>query len=133
MGSMIRAICALLLPSLALAQTPTGWPLHGYDLAGTRYSPLTEIDTSSVARLEPKWTWHSGVTATFQATPIVLDTVMYVSLPVQRGRGARREGRPGALALPARAAHRRNSAADRPIAVSRWRVTRSTSGPPTAV
>ena len=78
---MIRVFLALLLPSLALAQTPSGWPLHGYDLAGTRFSPLTQIDTATVARLEPRWTWHSGVTATFQATPIVLDTVMYVSLP----------------------------------------------------
>ena len=78
---MIRVFLALLLPSLALAQTPSGWPLHGYDLAGTRFSPLAQIDSATVSRLEPKWTWHSGVTATFQATPIVLDTVMYVSLP----------------------------------------------------
>ncbi|MEZ0333463.1 MAG: PQQ-binding-like beta-propeller repeat protein, partial [Gemmatimonadales bacterium] len=78
---MIRVLLALLLPSLALAQTPSGWPLHGYDLAGTRFSPLTQIDSTTVSRLEPRWTWHSGVTATFQATPIVLDTVMYVSLP----------------------------------------------------
>ena len=81
MGFVIRVLCASLLPSLALAQTPAGWPLHGYDLAGTRYSPLAVIDSTSVSRLEPRWTWHSGVTATFQATPIVIDTVMYVSLP----------------------------------------------------
>ncbi len=81
MGFLVRVLCASLLPSLALAQTPAGWPLHGYDLSGTRYSPLPEIDTTNVGRLAPRWTWHSGVAATFQATPIVVDTVMYVSLP----------------------------------------------------
>ncbi len=63
------------------AQTQHGWPLHGLDLAGQRYSPLTAIDTATVSRLRPVWTYHSGVTATFQATPIVIDSAMYVSLP----------------------------------------------------
>ena len=76
--------CALLasVPLPAAAQTADGWPLHGHDLGGQRYSPLVEIDTASVGRLVPKWTYHSGVTATFQATPIVVDTVMFVSLPL---------------------------------------------------
>ena len=75
----LAASLALACP--ALGQSAGTWPLHGHDLAGQRYSPLTSIDTANVARLRPAWTWHSGVTATFQATPIVLDTVMYLSLP----------------------------------------------------
>ncbi len=75
-------VAALLaaLPSAALAQADA-WSLHGHDLGGQRYSPLTAINTATVSRLVPKWTWHSGVTATFQATPIVVDGVIYVSLP----------------------------------------------------
>lgn len=69
------------LPSRGEAQANAGWPLHGLDLGGQRYSPLAAIDTATVAGLEPLWTYHSGVTATFQATPIVLDTVMFLSLP----------------------------------------------------
>jgi len=72
---------ALALPALASAQSGDGWQLHGHDLGGQRYSALTAIDTATVARLVPKWTYHSGVAATFQATPIVSDGVMYVSLP----------------------------------------------------
>ncbi len=72
---------AILLPSQAQAQRDDGWPLHGHDLGGQRYSALTAIDTTTVQRLVPRWTYHSGVTATFQATPIVADGVMYVSLP----------------------------------------------------
>ncbi|HEU5041544.1 MAG TPA: PQQ-binding-like beta-propeller repeat protein, partial [Gemmatimonadales bacterium] len=75
------AVCLALAPGLAAAQDAGGWPLHGHDLGGQRYSPLATVDTGSVARLQPAWTWRSGVTATFQATPIVLDTVMYLSLP----------------------------------------------------
>ena len=76
----LPALCVLVSQSLA-AQDAAGWPLHGHDLGGQRFSPLADIDTANVARLAPAWTYHSGVTATFQATPIVMDTVMYLSLP----------------------------------------------------
>ena len=71
-------LLALLLPAALTAQD---WPLHGRDLDGQRHSPLTAITPATVHRLAPAWTWHSGVTATFQATPIVVRGVMYVSLP----------------------------------------------------
>jgi PQQ-dependent dehydrogenase (methanol/ethanol family) len=71
----------LCLASPAAAQHPEEWPLHGHDLGGQRFSPVTAIDTGTVRRLVPKWTYHSGVAATFQATPIIANGVMYVSLP----------------------------------------------------
>jgi PQQ-dependent dehydrogenase (methanol/ethanol family) len=82
-GAALRLLLAgvALLPARAAAQSDSGWALHGHDLGGQRFSPLSEIDTVTVARLRPLWTWHSGVTATFQATPIVADSTMYVSLP----------------------------------------------------
>jgi len=80
LGSALWTLTAA-VTSQAMAQTRDGWPLHGLDLGGRRYSPLTAIDTATVARLEPLWTYRSGVTATFQATPIVTDSTMYVSLP----------------------------------------------------
>jgi PQQ-dependent dehydrogenase (methanol/ethanol family) len=88
---LLSAVLLALLPTLATAQSPRGWPLHGHDLGGRRYSPLTALDTVTVRRLAPAWTVRTGVTATFQATPIVLDTVMYLSLPFS-----------GVLALDAR-------------------------------
>ncbi|HEX6107560.1 MAG TPA: PQQ-binding-like beta-propeller repeat protein [Gemmatimonadales bacterium] len=78
----LAALFLLLLSTFAAAQHSGGWPLHGHDLGGRRYSPLTAIDTATVGRLRPVWTYRSGVAATFQATPIVLDTVMYLSLPL---------------------------------------------------
>ena len=76
---MLIFLCAIAAP--ACAHTDDDWALHGHDLAGKRYSPLVQIDTGTVARLVPKWIYHSGVTATFQATPIVAGGTMYVSLP----------------------------------------------------
>ncbi|MCX7627845.1 MAG: PQQ-binding-like beta-propeller repeat protein [Methylophilaceae bacterium] len=57
------------------------WPSYGRDLSNQRYSPLKQIHRGNVAQLVPRWSYHSGIHATFQATPIVVDRVMYVSLP----------------------------------------------------
>jgi glucose dehydrogenase len=46
----------LLLVARAAAQSPADWPLHGHDLGGQRFSPLTAIDTGNVRRLVPQWT-----------------------------------------------------------------------------
>ena len=81
MSAWRLAAALLVLPAAALAQDDEGWTLHGHDLGGQRFSPLKEIDSATVSGLRPLWTWHSGVTATFQATPIVADSTMYVSLP----------------------------------------------------
>src|SRR6185503_18755308 len=35
----------------------TDWPTYGHDSGGMRYSPLTQIDASNVARLQPAWTY----------------------------------------------------------------------------
>ena len=84
MISAVRLAACLAVSGLgtpALARAQDGWPLHGLDLRGSRFSPLAAVDTANVSGLRPVWTYHSGVSATFQATPIVVDTTMFVSLP----------------------------------------------------
>src|SRR5213078_871521 len=82
----------LLLALLAL-QTPVDWPAYGHDPQGTRYSPAAAIDRGNVARLAPAWTYRTGETGAafkttkptaFEATPLVVDGVMYVSTPLGR-------------------------------------------------
>ena len=34
------------------------WPMYRHDLAGTGYSPLTQIDTRNVAKLSRVWTYR---------------------------------------------------------------------------
>jgi quinoprotein glucose dehydrogenase len=52
---------ATLLP--VVAQTPKSnpgadWPMYNRDLAGTRYSPLTQINTTNVADLKMAWSYR---------------------------------------------------------------------------
>lgn len=74
------ALCAALMLGTA-AHAQTDWPLHGRDELGHRFSPLNQIHRDNVADLAPAWRWKSGISATFQATPIVTGTTMYLSLP----------------------------------------------------
>ena len=62
------AVLGAALARTAFAQTD--WPTYGNDLAGTRYSQLTQIDTKNVNKLARAWTYHMnpGGTATTTAT-----------------------------------------------------------------
>ena len=66
---------------LAAAKDPANWLHYGRDYSNQRFSPLAQIDAGNVKRLVPKWIYQSGVSSTFQASPIVADGVMYLSLP----------------------------------------------------
>jgi glucose dehydrogenase len=82
----------LLPPLLSQAATPqkdADWPMFNRDLAGTRYSPLTQINTANVAKLAKAWTYlfnREGKTISGDSafelyqeiTPIVVNGVMYL-------------------------------------------------------
>jgi glucose dehydrogenase len=57
------------------------WAYYGLTLKAQRYSELAKINTSNIQELQSAWSVSTGVKATFQATPIVVDGIMYVSLP----------------------------------------------------
>lgn len=57
------------------------WPSFGRDYSNQRMSPLTQVNTSNVKNLSLAWQYKSRVNASFQATPIVVDGIMYISLP----------------------------------------------------
>src|SRR6266852_6922605 len=61
--------------------TTVNWPLHNLDLAGTRFSPMDQINRSNVRSLVPRWLFQHGVIdgVSNQTTPIVVDGVMYVT------------------------------------------------------
>ena len=66
----------------AIIQSHSGdWPSFGRDYSGRRYSPANQINRNNVKNLTPAWHYKSGISASFQATPIVVDGVMYISLP----------------------------------------------------
>ncbi len=66
-------------------QAAADWPMYNRDLAGTRYSPLAQINAKNVGRLTRVWSYKlgldpnvGGITGGSEFTPIVVDGVMYL-------------------------------------------------------
>jgi len=56
------------------------WPLYGRDAGGMRHSPLAQINTTNVSRLQRAWIYHTGEKGrSFESTPIVVNNVLYFS------------------------------------------------------
>jgi len=101
------AFCGLLMAALALSLAPAAargqvrseaaafgqappeweqnrrsWPSHNYDLANTRATTNTAINSRNVSRLNVKWRFPLGPTThffgPFASTPIVVDRVVYL-------------------------------------------------------
>ncbi|WP_115294280.1 membrane-bound PQQ-dependent dehydrogenase, glucose/quinate/shikimate family [Pseudomonas putida] len=86
------------LPGVEVAQAAPGepsleagdpdWPQYGQNTRGSRYSALSEIDTSNVAGLEVAWQYRTGDLpvgeAAFQGTPIKLGELLYVCTPYSK-------------------------------------------------
>jgi alcohol dehydrogenase (cytochrome c) len=84
-----RLIAALvLLPLAAWSQvtvqqllqpdaTPADWLSYSRDYSNQRHSPLTQVNTRNVDRLELKWVWQARSLEKFEATPLVVGGVLY--------------------------------------------------------
>ncbi|MFP8870996.1 MAG: PQQ-binding-like beta-propeller repeat protein, partial [Myxococcota bacterium] len=55
------------------------WLVHGRTYAEDRHSPLTDINASNIDRLGLAWNYATGTKRGLEATPIVVDGVMYAS------------------------------------------------------
>jgi len=53
------------------------WPAYNRSLAGDRFSPLSEINTTNVAQLKQICSYTLPEATSFQTAPIVVDGVMY--------------------------------------------------------
>ena len=78
--SLILAACSGNMIKQSVQQNKD-WPSFGRDYANQRFSPLNQINDNNVKNLSLAWQYKSGVSASFQTTPIVVDKVMYLSLP----------------------------------------------------
>jgi glucose dehydrogenase len=86
---MAGVMLPALLSQAATPQKDADWPMFNRDLAGTRYSPLTQINTTNVGTLTKAWTYlfnregktiaGDSPTELYQEiTPIVVNDVMYL-------------------------------------------------------
>lgn len=55
------------------------WPFPGGDVHDSHYSRLTDINSGNVARLGLAWSYDLGTNRVQEATPVVIDGVMYTS------------------------------------------------------
>lgn len=61
------------------ARLSTEWLMYGHDYGNSRFSTLSQVNTSNVSRLVPAYVFQTGVLGSFEATPIVSGGVMYVT------------------------------------------------------
>ena len=64
-------------PAAAAAQT--GWPVHGGTTNEQRFAPLAQINKDTIADLKPAWYVEFDTNRGQEATPIVVDGVLYTS------------------------------------------------------
>lgn len=92
LAAALHAQPGLQKQSEAKAQTSRDgeWPMYNRDLAGTRYSPLTQINPDNVARLQKAWSYRlrneeerkavRGNIGTFsEVTPIMVGGLLYLT------------------------------------------------------
>ena len=58
---------------------PGSWLIHGRTWSEQRMSPLDQIDASNVAKLELAWSFDTKTVRGLEATPLVVDGVMYTT------------------------------------------------------
>jgi alcohol dehydrogenase (cytochrome c) len=68
-------------PATLLNPPPDSWPTYHGDYTGRRHSKLSQITPDNVHQLTVAWTWQSGAAAGIKASPILVNGVMYVTMP----------------------------------------------------
>ena len=61
------------------SEEPGNWLTYSGNYQGHRHSALAQIDRTNVSRLEPVWIYQSREPGAIEATPIVVDGVLYVT------------------------------------------------------
>src|SRR5438094_387343 len=86
----ILAVSSLAIIAAQQASRQVEWLYYGGDPGGSRYSPLTDINSDNVQRLQVAWEWkhwetpldqYGTVPGFFESTPLMIDGVLYVTTP----------------------------------------------------
>src|SRR5687768_4251301 len=97
MKRVLSTLIVLIVASLALLVAQRGepnrqveWLYYGGDPGGMKYSTLTDINPANIQRLQKTWEWkhwetpleeYGTVPGFFEATPLMIDGVLYVTTP----------------------------------------------------
>ena len=90
----MRPVLALFISAIAMLQAqvsyerllqasrePHNWLTYNGSYASNHHSTLSEIRPDNVNRLELKWVWQASSLEKLEATPLVVDGVMYLTDP----------------------------------------------------
>ncbi len=90
----MRWLGAILFAASAFGQSafPEAWPSYNGDLSGRRYSPLAKINQSNINSLSLAWVYRvnpgrqqqaggGAPNTTIKGTPVVVDGVLYTTIP----------------------------------------------------
>ncbi len=95
-GAVPRGVLVLALaawPAMSVAQQVTNehlssgltdpgrWLTYSGDYYGQRHSPLTQLTPENVDQLSAQWAFQTGVLGKFEATPILIDGLLFVTGP----------------------------------------------------
>jgi len=64
-----------------MSKDASQWVMPGKDYANTRYSTLKQINARNANKLEPAWSFSTGVLRGHEGAPLVIGDVMYVHTP----------------------------------------------------
>lgn len=91
MNIPVRVASAALAAALSLAAGTTpemllnppadSWPGYHGDFSGRRHSPLTQITPANVKNLGLSWAFQTGQNNAIKCSPILVDGVLYISVP----------------------------------------------------
>ncbi len=63
----------------------TRWLTYSGDYTNQRHSPLTQITPENVHRLTAQWAFQTETLGKFEATPLVVDGIVYITGPLDTG------------------------------------------------
>jgi len=68
-------------PATLLNPPADSWPTYHGDYTGRRHSKLTQITPDNVHQLTVAWTFQTGAGAGIKASPILVNGVIYLTMP----------------------------------------------------
>jgi alcohol dehydrogenase (cytochrome c) len=68
-------------PAMLLKPPADSWPTYHGDYSGQRHSRLTQITPANVNQLTLAWSFQTGLPGPIRASPILVNGVIYVTMP----------------------------------------------------
>jgi len=66
---------------IKMSENPKDWVMPARTYDAQRYSPLKQINTANVGKLQAAWSFSTGVLRGHEGAPLVVGNVMYVHTP----------------------------------------------------